>query len=148
MTTKTFKNGDKVGIKFNDYETSGEIKGDPLNINGSIFYVVHTKDSPYICEDHSGKRVYAAHGNLHLWLPEYITPLAKKKSYKQIAVFDYRKPSGKNYQNLYRVGVVEETPEYIEGIDLSDGNQYKRFLKGKIVGPTYRAETKLTSVEI
>ncbi len=55
--------------------------------------------------------------------------------YTQIAEFDYTKLDGTN--NVYTIGLVEENDDYIEGYDLNDNKQYKRFVLTRVYDVDY-----------
>ena len=134
-TTRTFKIGDKVKIDFNDYHTKGVIKAGPISIGYNDNYVVETEDYVFIA-NRNDKHVYSCISNIQLWMAEHIKPAVK--DYTELATFEYTKIGSRRVAR-YTLGVVEDNSEYIEGIDLNDGEQYKRFLKSRIKGKIFRA---------
>ena len=60
----------------------------------------------------------------------YVT---EEKPYTQVAEFVYL--NSKTGENEWRkIGVVENESSYLAGLDLNDGDAFKKFLKSRVVG--------------
>lgn len=121
MKTK-FQVGENVRVKFNKFDYEGTIVSYLGNYEE---YVVSFNNLFYIDTNR--------YSDNNLTLSKLVFPEYCIQKLGKTVTFIYEKS---RYDVTRRtVEVQEENSEYICGLDVDDGYAFKKFLKGKIVGP-------------
>jgi hypothetical protein len=121
MKTYKYNIGDVVYVKYNSFKITGTVYARFID-RGLLTYTILTN------------RAYPVTDNGRVMFnTEFVTFQEDWLSQNRKVTFVYEKS---RYDiTRRRIEVQEETSGYICGLDLDDGYTFKKFLKGKIVGP-------------